>query len=44
MKKVIGILAAVLILGSLIAIAGDRPQETFYAGGSHSTSVCDTIF
>ena len=41
MKKLIGLLTALLVIGSLVAIAGDKPADRFYSGCSQMTSACD---
>lgn len=43
MKKVIGILMAICVIGSMVVMANDKPSNGFYAGGSSNHSVCDFV-
>lgn len=41
-KKAIGVIVALLVLGSMVALANDTPNTGFYAGDSNSGVV--TVF
>jgi len=43
MKKIIGILLAIFVIGSMVVMADDKPANGLYAGGNPAHSVCDFV-
>lgn len=43
MKKLVGILLAVCVIGSMVVMADDVPDNGLYAGGSPAHSACDFL-